>query len=115
MNSANTLGISQVKMATVIENPLLKGYKFCVNMTKDGETLYFFPDIDILVISGEWQCIQGKAAKYVYEKLSTQTEKKCLAYKNKQIVVKLHLLIDRATSSAIQSSADYESLLDSLS
>lgn len=102
-------------MATVVEMTQLKDYKFRVNQTKDGETLYYFPDIDILVISGEWQCIQGKAAKYVYEKLSTQTEKKCLAYKNKDIIVKLHLLIDRATSSAIQSSADYESLLEYLS
>jgi hypothetical protein len=103
------------KMATVVENPLLKGYKFHVNQTKDGETLYFFPDIDILVISGEWQCIQGKAAKFIYEKLSVNTEKKCLAYKNKDIIVKLHLLIDRATDAAIQSYADYELLLDSLS
>lgn len=102
-------------MATVVENPLLKGYKFRVNQTKDGETLYFFPDVDILVISGEWQCIQGKAAKYVYDKLSTQTEKKCLAEKNKRMIVELYMLIDRATSAAIQSSADYETLLQFLS
>ena len=102
-------------MATVVENPLLKGYKFRVNMTKDGETLYFFPDVDILVISGQWQCIQGKAAKFVYEKLSAHTEKTCLAYKNKRMIVELYLLITRATEAAIQSSADYESLIESLS
>ena len=101
-------------MATVMKNPLLNAYKFHVNMTKDNETLYFFPDIDILVISGQWHCIQGKAAKFVYEKLSAHTEKKCLANKNKDMIEKLYALISKATSAAIQSSADYESLLETI-
>lgn len=112
-------------MASATTNPLQiteSKKKMCVNVTKENETLYFFPEEQILFLiepiaegtKYKFQCITGSSAAFFYKRLATATEKKCLVAKHKELLEKLYKIVDKSMSESIDACANYEILLSTL-
>ncbi len=111
-------------MASSTTNPLQvteSKKKMCVNVTKENETLYFFPEEQILFLiepaselKCKIHCMTGSSAAFLYKRLATATEKKCLVTKHKELLEKLYKIVDKSMSESIDACANYEILLSTL-